>query len=572
VTAVDVVVTHDWRVVAPWWHWPRLDGDRAPGEVGKRRAARLGAPVLQKYDGPDLVNTFLADPQRRLEFVDDTDRVATVTATGIGALPHRSTDGGVRKLYLASHHRHYLVVCSLHCDTGGFPHARRDDVCQAGFVVRRRRGSLPGGPDGEAATELRRWASARGRVRRVEQTLRTDPGPLRREVLQRRLTALAAAELAARDRVRALAVEAVASGPVRALEGWVPVGVDDTGAPGPLPACPPATGSPQSRTPLTRVGLWQQVEELPERLTEAAFPLSPLIPDPTRPESDATGQTIYFGVVPTGSSDVDPSGAARFDDAAEYEVRCFVRRHRPECPRDGGHCGCPLFWSEPTEPYRLAGHFDLEGSGNRPVTVQLPDIAQLKADALRLGPGGSGGLRFSSPPNSELAFSTSDLTATKLPNAMQNAGAQICSFAIPLITIVAFFVLQLFLPIVVLIFQLWFLLALRFCIPPDASIDAGLVADFEALGGGLDIDAGAAATVIARPSFEAKLKELLNRFQPKGTSLAQALHDSHASTGTDRLDTPSYAAIGRAALAQAAAPPARRVFAPRVERSEVVSP
>jgi hypothetical protein len=563
----DTVVTHDWRVVAPWWHWPRLDGEPAPGDPDRRRAARVGAPALQKYDGPGLVNTFLADPQRRLAFDNDVDRVATVTSGGPGSLPQRSTEGGARKLYLASHHRHYLVVCSLHCDIAGFPHARRDDVCQAGFVVRRRTGNLPGGPGGQAATELRRWAAARGKLRLVEQRLRTEPGALRRDLLQRRLAALSQTECAARERVRALARDALTAGPVRSLEGWVPVGVDAIGAPGPMPAC----SQPQDRTPLAGVGMWQQVEELPEELTEDAFPLAPLVPDPTRPDADAAGQTIYFGVVPTGSGDLDPSGAARFDDGSEYEIRCFVRRHRPECPREGRQCRCPLFWSEPTEPYRLAGHFDLEGSANRPVTVQLPDIAQLRADALRRRPGAGGGLRFRSPPRSELAFRTDDLKATA-DGAMANTAVQICSFAIPLITIVAFFVLQLFLPIVVFVFQLWFLLALRFCIPPDVSVDVGLLADFEALGGGLEIDAGFAATVVARPSFGTALTTLLGRSKPQGTSLAQALHDANTAIGPNHLDAASYAAVGRSALAQGAAPAPALPFVPRVERSQVVTP
>jgi hypothetical protein len=570
VTAVDIVVTHDWRVVAPWWHWPRLDGEPAPGDTAKRRAVRLEAPALQKYDGPELVNTFLADPQRRLEFTDDTDRVATVTDPGLGSLPRRSTANGIRKLYLTTHHRNYLVVCSLHCDAAGFPHARRDDVCQAGFVVRRRTGSLPGGPGGEAATRLRRWAQARGRVRLVEQRLRTEPGPVRRELLQRRLAVLAGTERTARERVSEIARAVRAEGPIRELKGWLPAGVDDTGRSAPMPACAGEPGA-ADLTPLTGVGMWQRVEEMPEQLTESSFPLVPLAPDPARPGSDATGQTIYFGVVPTGSGDVDTAGAARFDDGCDYEIRCFVRRHRPECPRDGGHCHCPIFWSEPTEPYRLAGHFDLEGCANRPVTVQLPDISQLKADALRLGPGRAGGLRFRSPPNSELAFTTDNLTA-KADGAMQNGVAQICSFAIPLITIVAFFVLQLFLPIVVLVFQLWFLLALRFCLPPDVKIDGGLVADFEALGGGLDIDAGVAVTVVGRPSFAAALAGLLNRSKPQGRPLAQAMRDAYAAAGPDHLDAAPYAAVGRAALAQAAAPQPQRIFAARVERDQVVTP
>lgn len=52
-------------------------------------------------------------------------------------------------------------------------------------------------------------------------------------------------------------------------------------------------------------------------------------------------------------------------------------------------------------------------------------------------------------------------------------GPAICFFSIPLITIIASFVLNLFLPIVVLLFNLWFLLALRFCIPPSFSIAGG---------------------------------------------------------------------------------------------------
>ncbi len=47
---------------------------------------------------------------------------------------------------------------------------------------------------------------------------------------------------------------------------------------------------------------------------------------------------------------------------------------------------------------------------------------------------------------------------------------QICSFSIPLITIVATFVFKLFLPIVMLVFELWFLLRLKFCIPPSIEV------------------------------------------------------------------------------------------------------
>jgi hypothetical protein len=65
---------------------------------------------------------------------------------------------------------------------------------------------------------------------------------------------------------------------------------------------------------------------------------------------------------------------------------------------------------------------------------------------------------------------------------------QICFFAIPLITIVAFFVLKLFLPVVVFLFGLFFLLQLKFCIPPSVQIAADLKAEIEAIPPGLEVD------------------------------------------------------------------------------------
>ena len=49
-----------------------------------------------------------------------------------------------------------------------------------------------------------------------------------------------------------------------------------------------------------------------------------------------------------------------------------------------------------------------------------------------------------------------------------------CTFALEIFMIVAMFVFSLFLPIVVLLFQLWWLLALRFC-PPSAGQAASLL-------------------------------------------------------------------------------------------------
>ena len=68
-TAVEVATTHEWRLVAPWWTLAAARNRRTrtiPGAPDDRRSVRVSRPVLQMYDSPDLVNVFLADPQRRL--------------------------------------------------------------------------------------------------------------------------------------------------------------------------------------------------------------------------------------------------------------------------------------------------------------------------------------------------------------------------------------------------------------------------------------------------------------------------------------------------------------------------
>jgi hypothetical protein len=571
VTTAEVATTHEWRLVAPWWNWP-LRGTTDPTDPGApddRRAVRVSRPALQMYDSPDLVNVFLADPQRRLAFDPGTDEVWDVAPGGFGTFPQRNPTHR-RKLFLTTHHRNYLVVCSLHCNAAGFPRVGTNEICRAGLVVRRRRIDLPGGPQGDVARALRQHAAARSKRAAIERRLAAmrpaNGGALRSAVLESRLRSLRSAEQDARDLVLRWAQS---GGELRCLEAWIPAGVDAEGNRGPLPGC----GTGPARTPLTGVGSWKSVDELPEKLTEAFYPLSPLVPDPTNLGHDAAGQTIYFGSVPTGSSDVDDAGQARFDDHSTYEIRCFVRRHRPECPRSGPQCSCPITWSEPTETYQLAPHFDLDGTANRPVTVQLPDLAQLHADAVRLSPGGSGGVRFQTPPGSQLAFTSDDLKAAKKDPPPGTANSfQVCSFAIPLITIVAFFVFQLFLPIVVLVFQLWFLLTLRFCLPPDVTVSGGFAAELDAIGGGVNIDAGAVAAIEAdQPALDGNIKDLLGGAMYKGVSLSDAVKNAAKPGPGQQIDTLSFGSLLRGMFATKAAP-RPLTYAKRVERSEVVLP
>ena len=295
-TTAEVVTTHEWRLVAPWWDWP-LRGStdpNDPGEPAARRSVRVSRPALQMYDSPDLVNVFLSDPQLRLAFDPDTDEVWDVTAPNFGTFPQR-TPTHRRKLFLASHHRNYLVVCSLHCNAAGFPQVRTDEICQVGLVVRRRRIDLPDGPQGEVARALRQHAVARSKRAAVERRLAAmrpaNGGAVRSAVLESRLRSLKSAEQDARD----LVLQWVQSGgQVRRLEGWIPTGVDAAGHRGPMPGC----GSGPARTAVASTGSWQPVEELPETLTEAAYPLSPLVPDPTNPATTRPARPSTSGSCP----------------------------------------------------------------------------------------------------------------------------------------------------------------------------------------------------------------------------------------------------------------------------------
>ena len=206
------------------------------------------------------------------------------------------------------------------------------------------------------------------------------------------------------------------------------------------------------------VGGWAPVADRPDVIVETAYPMFKLAPDPTKPDHDARFGTILFGLVPTTLADVDSAGRPRLDDVNVYEIRCFVRR------RSDDHCPGELVWSEPTEAFRVASLFDPVGCGYRAVNVRLPDLNDLEATLARPN------VRMSSPPNSHLMFATDPVPPE---DGTVGAAEEICFFAIPLITIVAFFLLNLFLPIVIFVFQLWFLLKLKFCIPPSIELGAG---------------------------------------------------------------------------------------------------
>jgi len=147
-------------------------------------------------------------------------------------------------------------------------------------------------------------------------------------------------------------------------------------------------------------------------------------------------------------------------------------------------CQGELAWSLPSERYQLASQFDLEGTSNRPITIKMPNLAELAAQAVKRPFGKYSPVKFIQPQGLKPSTDGSALSGGSM------GGAQICFFSIPLITLIALFVLNIFLPIVVFIFGLWFLLAFKFCIPPSIAVDAGIQAELDAVGSfGVDIDA-----------------------------------------------------------------------------------
>jgi hypothetical protein len=484
-----------WRLTGPWYRWPR---------PGLPEDGRNSIPAIQKFAGADFSAQFLATPQHSLkydEFVDVVQshdlvkggklpgKIATMLALDAKGDPvNRKTFVGdifrtrlaptpLRKLYQPTHDRHYIVSCELHCDAPGFPRVDRKKVCQAGFVVRRRRSKVP---DGMPASDIEAEAA---KVRKAEADLfelltlqataddPTLPQPQRDHAsarMQRVAVAAGHSDWSAFITAQRSKVATARTGFDTwqsqhgisvTIEGWFPQ----------------AAGS----SPHAQRGEWRTVpDELADITTgEQTYPLFALVPDPRLTTHDAAGRTMYYGVVPTQDLQHDLAGKPHFDDLSTYELRCFVREHHP-CPGRTAKlpdCHGPVTWSRATQAFRLAPAFDVLGCANRPVTIKMPDLRDLAAQAALRPRGKLSPVHFVQPQHMS-------------PDGIMG-GAAICSFSIPLITIIALFVLNLFLPVVVFLFQLWFLLVLRFCIPPQIELDAGIDAALAVTPPGIDFEA-----------------------------------------------------------------------------------
>lgn len=142
----------------------------------------------------------------------------------------------------------------------------------------------------------------------------------------------------------------------------------------------------------------------------------------------------------------------RFDEpGAEYVLRAFVRL------RAEGGCPARTEWSAYSEPFVIAPWY--EGGGAPPVQIPLPDATD--RDLLKsLKPN----VAFVVPPSLQnlLSGNPKDMLEGKGSTGGLTIG-WICSFSLPLITICAFIVLNIFLSLFDLIFRWMFFF--KICIP-----------------------------------------------------------------------------------------------------------
>lgn len=467
---------HPLRLVAPWYHWARQHAEPALGSP----VPRATRPVFQKHlSGAEAVKLFLANPQRSYRFYEDEDRVHVTADSPYAGEVRKLASRDVlrtplRLLFRETHRRCYLVTCEMHCDLPGLPDAAWDHVDEPGFVVRR---WVPRDPAAHAA-EIARLSERIGWLRVIEATLlgrlRTlkpiAAGPawavaLHTSILPLPLPAQLATVRARLEHARAArrAIE------VPRPDGWMrqywrrDAEHDGVGEWVELPA--------ETAEPATLAALRAR--------RELTYPLYRAIPDPRDAEHLALGARHLFGVVPTSDMETTVDGRSHLDSSATYEIRCFVQQLRDCCSgrRTGRRCPGQLRWTQPTEAYRIAPHFDPVGAGNHVVNIEMPDLQTMLAR-----PGKGFPIRLAWPEASKLSVSSG-----MPPSGPVAGGNLLCTTSIPLVTIVATFLLEIFTPIVVNLFGLYHLLLQRCCFPltggaaspMTAEVGAALAAEYE---------------------------------------------------------------------------------------------
>lgn len=144
----------------------------------------------------------------------------------------------------------------------------------------------------------------------------------------------------------------------------------------------------------------------------------------------------------------------RYDAHHIFVAQAWVRvAGRTACERE------QVLWAPPSEPFAIADPTDL--LGQRPATIQMPDIPKLLRDIPRLARARARPFAgFAAPADS------SYITGEEAEDTRRAWGIGfICSFGIPVITIVAYILFSITLSILLLIPGFAWMLLLKFCIP-----------------------------------------------------------------------------------------------------------
>lgn len=180
------------------------------------------------------------------------------------------------------------------------------------------------------------------------------------------------------------------------------------------------------------------------------------IPDEWPKMSEAQAATLaklVLGTMQTRLSQIG-GGQGRFgEEGRRYRLRAFVR------VKQNDHCPPETVWSNYSEPFTIAPWY--ENNGAPPVQITLPDVTD-KGFLKRLKPN----VAFALPEGlfNLLQGDAKTLADGKGGSTNPKLGIQwLCSFSIPLITICAFIVLNIFLQLFNIVFQ-W-LLYIKICIP-----------------------------------------------------------------------------------------------------------
>ena len=481
---------------------------RAPWYVRERnneslRDARSRRPSIQMYGDSTFVDSLLNDPRDSLKPTADDKWSYPVPVTPSTSAKGRArfatstlvtTD--LRKLYQPGHDRYYAVVVEVFCDTAGLPRAGSHEDLEVSFVMRRQLTSLEG--DKRDVRQLARNILVE---MAATQHSAVDTKDLPLDLPEVFWADAAAKQCFEEDNARLLSKVHSHTD----VQAWITGGASKS---------------------------WRSADgKLAEGESEESFRMWRLPPAEVDDCEAAHSRSLWFGIIPTFSPDhwVDAKGktAPKLDDHAVYELLCNVKHKEDPAKKD---CPPKIYWSEATEPFRLAAPFDPEGTKNHTTSITMPDLRRLAARAA--SPQGPGGVRITTPPGSALPpIAIGDLGKSGV--GAVGLGGSICTFAFELFFIVAFFLFLMFLPIVIFAFQLWWMLALRFCFPPSAAFK--ILSDFFVAGNGLPDLAlpvnkptkdktdellgmpGGAAALITQPDFAAQpdmFVELVDAMNP----------------------------------------------------------